>query len=104
MAAMFLSYIDPLYLGEAMSHLKWMWQAITLARSVEGRTSPRPPVGAVLVRDTQVIGRGTTSPPYGPHAEIHALREAAAAFQAFAEDVLIEGEVCYPGRENNPGR
>lgn len=62
--------------AKAMSHLEFMQQAIACARSVEGRTSPRPPVGAVLVRESQMIGRGATSPPYGPHAEIHALREA----------------------------
>jgi diaminohydroxyphosphoribosylaminopyrimidine deaminase/5-amino-6-(5-phosphoribosylamino)uracil reductase len=33
-------------------------------------------VGAVIVRGDRVVGRGFTSPPGGPHAEIHALREA----------------------------
>ncbi len=56
-----------------------MQQAIACARSVEGRTSPRPPVGAIVVRDGEIVGRGATAPPYGPHAEIQALAQAGAA-------------------------
>ncbi len=53
-----------------MDEREAMQQAIACARSVEGRTSPRPPVGAVLVRDNVVVGKGATSPPYGPHAGV----------------------------------
>jgi diaminohydroxyphosphoribosylaminopyrimidine deaminase/5-amino-6-(5-phosphoribosylamino)uracil reductase len=44
---------------------------------VLGRTSPNPPVGAVVL-DTagQVVGEGWTAPPGGPHAEVVALTEA----------------------------
>jgi diaminohydroxyphosphoribosylaminopyrimidine deaminase / 5-amino-6-(5-phosphoribosylamino)uracil reductase len=62
-----------------MSDLELMQQAIVCAQSVEGRTSPRPPVGAVIVQNNVIVGRGATSPPYGPHAEIHALNEAGTA-------------------------
>jgi diaminohydroxyphosphoribosylaminopyrimidine deaminase / 5-amino-6-(5-phosphoribosylamino)uracil reductase len=50
--------------------------AISQAQSVAGRTSPNPPVGAVVVRDGTVIGVGATQPPGGPHAEVVALCEA----------------------------
>ncbi|EFH81036.1 bifunctional diaminohydroxyphosphoribosylaminopyrimidine deaminase/5-amino-6-(5-phosphoribosylamino)uracil reductase RibD [Ktedonobacter racemifer] len=76
-----------------MSHLEFMQKAIACARSIEGRTSPRPPVGAVLVRENQVIGRGATSPPYGPHAEIHALREAETT-AAVGADLYTTLEPC----------
>jgi diaminohydroxyphosphoribosylaminopyrimidine deaminase/5-amino-6-(5-phosphoribosylamino)uracil reductase len=66
--------------------------AIACAHSVEGRTSPRPSVGAVVVRNGQVIGKGATSPPYGPHAEVHALREAGAA--ARGADLYVTLEPC----------
>ncbi len=69
-----------------------MQEAIVCARSVEGRTSPRPPVGAVLVRDNVIVGRGATSPPYGPHAEIHALNEAGA--NAYGADLYTTLEPC----------
>ena len=76
-----------------MSHLEFMQQAVSCARSVEGRTSPRPPVGAVLVQENQVIGRGATSPPYGPHAEIHALCEAGTT-AAVGADLYTTLEPC----------
>lgn len=76
-----------------MSHLEFMQQAIARARSVEGRTSPRPPVGAVLVREERVIGSGATSPPYGPHAEIHALHEAGPA-ATMGADLYTTLEPC----------
>ncbi|GAC1372566.1 MAG: bifunctional diaminohydroxyphosphoribosylaminopyrimidine deaminase/5-amino-6-(5-phosphoribosylamino)uracil reductase RibD [Ktedonobacteraceae bacterium] len=69
-----------------------MQLAINSARSVEGRTSPRPAVGAVVVRDGEVVGTGATSPPYGPHAEIHALKEAGEA--ARGADLYVTLEPC----------
>ena len=41
-----------------------------------GLASPNPPVGCVLVRDGQVIGRGWTQPGGRPHAETEALARA----------------------------
>lgn len=52
--------------------------AVAEAAKAVGRTHPNPAVGAVIVRGDRVIGRGFTSPPGGPHAEIHALRQAGA--------------------------
>jgi diaminohydroxyphosphoribosylaminopyrimidine deaminase/5-amino-6-(5-phosphoribosylamino)uracil reductase len=69
-----------------------MQQAIVCARSVEGRTSPRPPVGAVVVRDGEIVGRGATAPPYGPHAEVQALAQAGAA--ADGADLYVTLEPC----------
>ena len=58
-----------------------MQQAIALAREAEA--AGEVPVGAVIVRDGRVIGRGRNSPVQTndptAHAEILALREAAAA-------------------------
>ncbi|MBM3140474.1 MAG: bifunctional diaminohydroxyphosphoribosylaminopyrimidine deaminase/5-amino-6-(5-phosphoribosylamino)uracil reductase RibD [Chloroflexi bacterium] len=50
--------------------------AIDEARRAVGRTSPNPPVGAVVVRDGAVVGRGHTQPPGGAHAEVMALGDA----------------------------
>lgn len=66
--------------------------AIACARSVEGRTSPRPPVGAVVVRDGKIIAQGATTPPYGPHAEVLALAEAGAATEG--ADLYVTLEPC----------
>jgi diaminohydroxyphosphoribosylaminopyrimidine deaminase/5-amino-6-(5-phosphoribosylamino)uracil reductase len=53
-----------------------MHEALDLASGVLGRTRPNPAVGAVIVRDGQVVGRGQTQPPGRPHAEIMALQQA----------------------------
>lgn len=44
-----------------------------------GRTSPNPAVGAVVVRDGQIVGEGATQPAGGPHAEAVALAMAGEA-------------------------
>ena len=54
-----------------------MREAITLARGARRRTAPWPAVGCVIVRDSEIVGRGATGPfPKGPHAEVAALRDA----------------------------
>ena len=50
--------------------------ALGLAWAAVGRTSPNPPVGAVLVRDGQIVGEGSTQPAGHAHAEVVALRQA----------------------------
>ncbi len=59
----------------------FMRLALEEAMTAVGTTSPNPPVGAVVVRDGQVVGRGHTQPPGGAHAEVMALREAGGAAQ-----------------------
>ena len=57
-------------------------QALALAQKSIYLTSPNPRVGCVLVApDGRVIGQGSTQQAGGPHAEIMALRDAAAAGQ-----------------------
>lgn len=50
--------------------------ALAQAQRAVGRTHPNPPVGAVVVKGGQVVGRGFTAPVGGPHAEIRALEAA----------------------------
>lgn len=61
-------------------HEVWMTQALALARSATEQGEV--PVGALLVRDGQVIGQGWNQPIGGhdptAHAEVMALRDAAA--------------------------
>lgn len=56
-----------------------MRQALALAAGVMNITTPNPRVGCVIVRDGRVLGQGATQRAGGPHAEICALRDAAAA-------------------------
>ena len=53
-----------------------MNRALALARRALGSVSPNPAVGAVLVRDGEVVGEGWTQPPGQAHAEAGALRQA----------------------------
>jgi diaminohydroxyphosphoribosylaminopyrimidine deaminase/5-amino-6-(5-phosphoribosylamino)uracil reductase len=55
-------------------------EALALAASSFGLTEPNPRVGCVIgLADGRVLGRGATQQAGGPHAEVMALRDAAAA-------------------------
>ena len=56
----------------------WMQRALALAEGVLFSTSPNPRVGCVIVRGDHVLGEGATQPPGSAHAEVMALRDAAA--------------------------
>jgi diaminohydroxyphosphoribosylaminopyrimidine deaminase/5-amino-6-(5-phosphoribosylamino)uracil reductase len=64
--------------------------ALELARGVQGRTSPNPGVGAVIVSDGRVVGEGATEPPPGRHAEIVALESAGDAARGATMYVTLE--------------
>jgi diaminohydroxyphosphoribosylaminopyrimidine deaminase/5-amino-6-(5-phosphoribosylamino)uracil reductase len=57
-------------------HRRYMERAIELGRSGLGEVSPRPSVGATVVKDGQIVGEGRTTPIPGPHAEVVALLQA----------------------------
>ncbi|HEX4531921.1 MAG TPA: bifunctional diaminohydroxyphosphoribosylaminopyrimidine deaminase/5-amino-6-(5-phosphoribosylamino)uracil reductase RibD [Acidimicrobiia bacterium] len=53
-----------------------MRRALARGDTARRRSAPNPWVGAVVVRDGEVVGEGATQPPGGAHAEIEALRSA----------------------------
>src|SRR3982074_688129 len=55
---------------------RFMALALTLGRRGLGNAWPNPAVGAVVVKDGIIIGRGWTQPGGRPHAEVEALRRA----------------------------
>src|ERR1700761_8395885 len=55
---------------------KYLEDALTLAARGAGRTSPNPAVGAIVVRDGEVVGRGFHTWAGVKHAEVLALDEA----------------------------
>jgi diaminohydroxyphosphoribosylaminopyrimidine deaminase / 5-amino-6-(5-phosphoribosylamino)uracil reductase len=61
------------------SDRRFMQLALTLGRRGQGRTWPNPAVGAVVVKDGVVVGRGWTQPGGRPHAEPEALKRAGEA-------------------------
>lgn len=72
--------------------LKMMRMALALARRGQGKTSPNPAVGCVIVRDGNVVGRGWHKKAGTPHAEVHALNDAGEL--AAGADVYVTLEPC----------
>jgi diaminohydroxyphosphoribosylaminopyrimidine deaminase/5-amino-6-(5-phosphoribosylamino)uracil reductase len=60
---------------------RFMALALSLGRRGQGNTWPNPAVGAVIVKDGVIIGRGWTQPGGRPHAEVEALRQAKKTAQ-----------------------
>ena len=59
--------------------LRWMEAALNLGSRSLGLTAPNPAVGAILVKDGAVVGRGATAPGGRPHAERIAIDRAGEA-------------------------
>lgn len=55
---------------------KYMSKAIELAKKGIGAVNPNPLVGAVVVKDNKIVGKGWHKKFGGPHAEVWALNEA----------------------------
>ncbi len=72
-----------------------MLRAVELAKQGQGRTAPNPCVGAVLVRDGEIIGRGWHAVRGGPHAEVAALSDARqAGFDPRGSSLYVTLEPC----------
>ncbi len=69
---------------------RFMALAFTLGRRGLGNTWPNPAVGAVIVKDGVIVGRGWTQSGGRPHAEIEALRHAKKAAQGATMYVTLE--------------
>lgn len=54
----------------------YMIEAIKEGKLAQDKTGENPPVGVVIVKDSNIIGRGHTSMQGGNHAEINALLQA----------------------------
>jgi diaminohydroxyphosphoribosylaminopyrimidine deaminase/5-amino-6-(5-phosphoribosylamino)uracil reductase len=68
----------------------FMRQALKEARRGYGRTSPNPCVGAIIVKENEIIARGYHQKAGGPHAEVEALNKAGAAAQGAEMYVTLE--------------
>ena len=76
---------------------RYMWMALDLARQGLGKTNPNPMVGAVLVKDGEVVGTGFHAKAGLAHAEIIALQDACE--KARGATLFVNLEPCsHQGR------
>jgi len=85
---------------DAEDDARWMRRALALARRAEGRTSPNPLVGAVVVRAGRAVGEGFHKGPGRPHAEIEALK--AAGRRARGATLYVTLEPCVHTDKRTP--
>lgn len=83
---------------------KYMRMALSLARRGTGITSPNPMVGAVLVKDGRIIGKGYHKGPGRMHAEAEALQDAASssAGSAAGATLYVTLEPCCHTDKRTP--
>ncbi len=79
---------------------RWMAATLALGRRNLGACSPSPSVGALIVRDGLVVGRGVTSPGGRPHAERNAIDQAGAA--ATGATLYTTLEPCFHSGRASP--
>ncbi|MCG8563812.1 MAG: bifunctional diaminohydroxyphosphoribosylaminopyrimidine deaminase/5-amino-6-(5-phosphoribosylamino)uracil reductase RibD [Desulfobacterales bacterium] len=73
-----------------MTDLDYMKLALSLARRGKGFTSPNPCVGAVVVKDGEIVGRGWHHACGMPHAEVEAIDDAKGNTQGATIYVTLE--------------
>jgi len=77
--------------------MDYMKQALSLAKLALGQVSPNPAVGAVVVKDGEIVGQGYTQPPGSWHAEVMALKQAGEKAQGGVMYVSLE-PCCFYSR------
>lgn len=77
------------------AHEQFMQQAIQLAERARGNTSPNPLVGAVIVRDNEIVAEGWHKQAGFAHAEVDAIQHAKANGQSTKDTTIyVSLEPC----------
>jgi diaminohydroxyphosphoribosylaminopyrimidine deaminase/5-amino-6-(5-phosphoribosylamino)uracil reductase len=71
---------------------KWMGMAVGLAKRAGNSTRPNPRVGAVVVKNNKIVGKGFHRKAGDDHAEVEALRKAGV--QAKGASLYVTLEPC----------
>ena len=79
---------------------RWLAAAAALAERARPLSRPNPAVGAIIVKDGVVVGRGWTQPGGRPHAEAVALAQAGEA--ARGATLFVTLEPCAHESERGP--
>lgn len=80
-----------------IEHQGYLHKALTLAKQREGFTAPNPAVGAVIVKNGEIIAEGSHPGPGEPHAEVIALQQAKEQAKGASVYVTLE-PCCHYGR------
>ncbi|MDD5593479.1 MAG: bifunctional diaminohydroxyphosphoribosylaminopyrimidine deaminase/5-amino-6-(5-phosphoribosylamino)uracil reductase RibD, partial [Candidatus Margulisbacteria bacterium] len=80
--------------------VRFMREALNLAKSAEGRTTPDPMVGAVLVKEGRIISMGYHDEVATPHAEAWAIDKAGP--EAKGATLYVNLEPCSHYGNNPP--
>jgi len=72
------------------NHEKFMQIALRMARRQAGQTQPNPSVGAVIVKDGQIVAVGATASGGRPHAETIAIENAGELARGASLYVTLE--------------
>ncbi|MGH3045445.1 MAG: bifunctional diaminohydroxyphosphoribosylaminopyrimidine deaminase/5-amino-6-(5-phosphoribosylamino)uracil reductase RibD [Gaiellaceae bacterium] len=70
--------------------MSFLERALELAERGRGTTAPNPVVGAVVVRNGEIVGEGWHERPGGPHAEVVALEAAGERTRGATLYVTLE--------------
>ena len=81
----------PIQTAATADDAQFMQLALALGRRGLGNTWPNPAVGAVIVKDGIILGRGWTQCGGRPHAEVEALRRAKKT----AQGATMQGATMY---------
>lgn len=76
----------------AVDDIRYMSEALQLARHGRFTTQPNPRVGCVIVKDGVVVGTGYHARAGGPHAEVVALKQAG--YRAYGATAYVTLEPC----------
>jgi diaminohydroxyphosphoribosylaminopyrimidine deaminase/5-amino-6-(5-phosphoribosylamino)uracil reductase len=79
-----------LYRDMQKNDLHYMSLALEEASKGVGRTSPNPMVGAIIVKDGKVVGKGYHKKAGTPHAEVHAIADAGHSTKGATLYVTLE--------------
>ena len=77
-------------MGDARTDADWLAAAAALGARARALSRPNPAVGAIVVKDGRVVGRGWTQPGGRPHAEAQALAMAGDAARGATLYVTLE--------------
>ena len=90
---MYSPKLDPISISDLSQDAKdnfFMAEALRLARKGIFTTHPNPRVGCVLVKGDVIVGQGWHRKAGGPHAEVHAIKQAGELAQGACAYVTLE--------------